>query len=429
MRTDRLDVLLAGVWVGGITRAPAGSWGFRYDEGWRASPAAYPLSLSMPLAQSEHSEQVIEAWLWGLLPDNDRVLQRWGRRFQVSARNPFALLAHVGEDCAGAVQIVRPERVAHFVENGPLEAEWLDDRGIGARLRALRDDSAAWRSPADRGQFSLAGAQPKTALLRHEGRWGVPFGRTPTTHILKPPAAALDGHVENEHYCLALAREVGMPAARSEVIVFDGEAAIVVERYDRVDVGERVVRVHQEDLCQALGLPPTRKYQNEGGPSAGQVAALLRSASSQAGEDVATFVDALVLHWLIAGTDAHAKNYSILHGSGGQVRLAPLYDVASALPYPHLSSAHLKLAMKIGGEYRLRFIHSSRWRRAAAELGVSADELVERAAALAGAVGAAAPVVADLCRAQGLGHSILHELAGAITVRARDCRERLVRPD
>ncbi len=425
MKTSHLEVLLAGAPVGTLTRTVPAPWTFRYAENWQTSPASYPLSLSMPLARPEHGEPILESWLWGLLPDNDRVLDRWGRRFQVSARNPFALLAHVGEDCAGAVQIVRPERVAHLVEGGPVEAEWLDDRAVGARLRALGGDSAAWRNPSDRGQFSLAGAQPKTALLRLDGRWGVPFGRTPTTHILKPPTAALEGHAENEHFCLALARQVGLPAARSEVIGFDGEVAIVIERYDRVNANGAIRRVHQEDLCQALGLPPISKYQNEGGPSPAHVAALLKGASSHPADDVATFVDALVFHWLVAGTDAHGKNYSILHGPGGRVRLAPLYDIASALPYPHLASGHLKLAMKIGGEYRLRYIGRPRWLRAAAEVGMAGDDLVARARGLATAVSVGAAVVAAQCRAQGLEHPIVDRLAEAITSRAHACGTRL----
>src|SRR5262249_2084174 len=159
------------------------------------------------------------------------------------------------------------------------------------------------------------------------GRWGVPSGRTPTTHILKPPMPELNGHVENEHFCLALARELGLPAAASDVRRFDKEIAIVVERYDRVQIRGRLTRVHQEDICQRLGVRPARKYESEGGPGIRGIAELLRTHSSARDDDLATFLDAIAFNWLIAGSDAHAKNYSILLAGGGQVRLAPLYDL------------------------------------------------------------------------------------------------------
>jgi serine/threonine-protein kinase HipA len=196
----------------------------------------------------------------------------------------------------------------------------------------LRADHAAWRLPRDTGQFSLAGAQPKTALLFQNGRWGIPSGRLPTTHILKPPTGRFDGHAENEHICLMLARNLGLPTAQSKVMRFKDEIAIVIERYDRQQKGNDIVRVHQEDMCQAFGIMPTKKYQNEGGPSAFNIAELLRTYSTDRQEDLDTFIAALAFNWLIAGTDAHAKNFSLLISSR-RVRLAPLYDVASILPY------------------------------------------------------------------------------------------------
>jgi len=213
------------------------------------------------------------------------------------------------------------------------EVQWISEKDVADRLRTLRKDHSAWRLANDIGQFSLAGAQPKTTLLFKEGRWGIPSGRTPTTHILKPPTEEWDGHAENEHFCLELARNLGLIVATSRVETFLNETAIVIERYDRVSGPTGLVRVHQEDLCQALGLPPTKEYENESGPGVGDIVALLRSRSTNSEEDVNRFVDALAFNWLIGGTDAHAKNYSILIGSGGVVRLAPLYDVASILPY------------------------------------------------------------------------------------------------
>ena len=181
--TGELVALLGGKEVGRVRRDRRGRLKFVYDRTWREAPGAYPLSLSMPLAAEEHGPAAIEAFLWGLLPDNELVLQRWARKFQVSARSAFALISQVGEDCAGAVQLVLPERLQAVLSGSQDEVEWLDEHDIAERLRTLRKDHAAWRLPRDTGQFSLAGAQPKTALLLDNERWGIPCGRIPTTHI------------------------------------------------------------------------------------------------------------------------------------------------------------------------------------------------------------------------------------------------------
>ena len=296
--TPTLVALMKGQRMGEVHRNQRGRLSFVYDEPWRQRRNAYPLSLSMPLAAAEHGHDVIEAFLWGLLPDNDRVLDRWARRFQVSARNAFALLSHVGEDCAGAVQFVSPERIEALTNNEPEPVVWLSEDEVAERLRTLREDHAAWRAPRDTGQFSLAGAQPKTALLHENGRWGIPSGRTPTTHILKPPTGEFDGHAENEHFCLKLARRLGLPTASTQVMQFGNEVAIVIERYDRRRQDGEIHRVHQEDTCQALAVPPIRKYENEGGPGAVEIVDLLRAASNARLDDVATFVDALIFNWL-----------------------------------------------------------------------------------------------------------------------------------
>lgn len=390
-----------------------------YDDAWRSS-GAFPVSLSMPLASAVHEHDVVEAFLWNLLPDNERVLERWGRRFQVSARNPFRLLAHVGEECAGAFGFLRPERVGALDPGGGVVH--LRTRDIAARLHALRDDHSAWRLPTDTGQFSLAGAQPKIALLRRRGRWAIPSGSTPTTHILKPPLAELDGHVQNEHLCLSLARALGLPAASSQAMRFGDELAIVVERYDRADLGARgVVRLHQEDLCQALALRPARKYQSDGGPTPRDIASLLRVHSSRPSEDVATFRDALVFNWLIAGTDAHAKNYSILHGRGGRVRLAPLYDLATALPYFGADARRLKLAMKIGRHYRIDDIRRGDWETLSDALAIDPRETRDRILELADGIPATVSSLADELVEQGFGHPILAPLREALSDRARTC--------
>jgi serine/threonine-protein kinase HipA len=425
--TKELVALLGGREVGRVRQDARGRLVFAYDDRWRRDPAAYPLSLSMPLAAAEHGHAAIDSFLWGLLPDNSQILDRWGRRFRVSPHNAFALISHVGEDCAGAVQFARPERLDLLLGVAPAPVRWLDAAAVAERLQALRTDGSAWRQPGDTGQFSLAGAQPKTALLLEKRRWGVPAGRMPTTHILKPPAGDLEGHVENEHFCLALARELGLPAAASEVVRFEGETAVVIERYDRLRRDGAILRVHQEDTCQALAVPSTKKYESEGGPGARQIAELLRTHSSARDEDLGRFVDALAFNWLVAGPDAHAKNYSVLLAAAGQVRLAPLYDLASALPYPKLDTRRLTLAMKLGGEYRLRAIGARHWRKLAAELRRDHAGVVERVQELAARIPDAAAAVRRRAVAGGLRHAIVGRLPELLAARAAQCAALLAR--
>ena len=399
---------------------------FAYSDAWRNDPNTYPLSLSMPLGSATHGHARIEAFLWGLLPDNDRVLQNWGKRFQVSPKNVFRLISHVGEDCAGAVQFVSPERLETLIaEPAAREIQWLTEDDVAERLRTLRADHSAWRAASDTGQFSLAGAQPKTALLFERKRWGVPSGRIPTTHILKPPTGEWDGHAENEHFSLQLARSLGLIVPNSSVLRFQDEIAIVVERYDRTRAENRWVRIHQEDMCQALGLHPTRKYESDGGPGVQRIVELLREQSSSPEEDVQSFVDAIAFNWLIAGTDAHAKNYSLLLGQDGVVRLAPLYDLASILPYPAVDTSKVKLAMKIGGEYRLRNIGLRHWQKLASELRLDEATLIGRIKAMAQAMPDQAAAIQKQIEEAGLSHVTITRVCKRLAVRAVACQKLL----
>jgi serine/threonine-protein kinase HipA len=368
----------------------------------------------------------IEAFLWGLLPDDDRVLENWGRRFQVSPRNVFRLITHVGEDCAGAVQFVSPERFETLQkEPGSREVKWLTEDHVAERLRALRADHSQWRSAQDTGQFSLAGAQPKTALLFERKRWGIPSGRVPTTHILKPPTGEWDGHAENEHFSLRLARAAGLIVPNSTVQRFGDEVAIVIERYDRIRQGDRWSRIHQEDMCQALGLHPTRKYESDGGPDAAKIGELLRAQSSSPQEDVVSFVDSIIFNWLIAGTDAHAKNFGLLLGSNGAARLAPFYDLASVLPYRTINLEKAKLAMKIGGEYRLRNIGSRNWQKFAVELRLDGAELSKRIKDMAVSLSDHTTEIEKELESEGLSHVTIGRLATRVRTRAVSCRRLL----
>jgi serine/threonine-protein kinase HipA len=418
---DELVALLDQKEVGRVEKDAQGRLRFIYDETWREADDAYPLSLSMPLGSREHGRSAIEAFLWGLLPDNEHVLARWGAKFQVSPRNVFALISHVGEDCAGAVQFVAPERLDAIRGGKEDQVDWLDEGELARRLKALREDHAAWRMPRDTGQFSLAGAQPKTALLWQNDRWGVPSGRIPTTHILKPPTGQFEGHAENEHICLMLARNIGLPTAESRVMHFKDEIAIVIERYDRLQAGNDIVRVHQEDICQARGIMPTQKYQNEGGPSALDVVELLRSSSTNREADVQTFVAALGLNWIIGGSDAHAKNYSLLLGTG-TVRLAPLYDVASVFPYDEFDVRRIKLAMKIGGEYQLAQIGLRQWQKFAREIRIDAGRLIDLLIVMAKQLPDEVSAARARARDEGLKNALIDRLAERLVVRAADCR-------
>jgi len=412
-------IALAGDREIGRVRMERGQLSFLYADAWLAGRRwHFPLSLSMPLANQEHGTRVVSAYLSNLLPDNTDILRRWRQRYGVRSNSPFALLEHVGEDCAGAIQYVRPDRVDAVLARRPPPVQWLSEDEIGTRLRELAQDRSAWRHENDAGQFSLSGAQPKTALLREGRRWGIPSGRMPTTHILKPPSDQFPGHAENEHFCMMLARRLGLNTALSEVLEFDGAIAIVIERFDRVTQGKEILRLHAEDCCQALGVPPERKYENEGGPGAIAIADLLRNTSTATIEDVAAFAQALIFNWLIAGTDAHAKNYSLLIGVQGHVRLAPLYDIASVLAYEHIDFRAVKLAMRVGRHYRLDTIQPRHWNDAAKGLKLSGDALMQR---LQDMTAALPDAIADTSRAverQKLRHPNLARLRDGLYKRA-----------
>jgi serine/threonine-protein kinase HipA len=398
---------------------------FRYDTEWRDNDANFPLSLSMPLAAVEHGHRKVEPFLWGLLPDNDGVLKRWGERFQVSPRHAFQLLSHVGEECAGAVQLVRPERAARLLKGSETgSVKWMNDDEIAERVDLLLKDHSVSRVGGDEGQFSLAGAQPKTGFLfdPKRNRWGVPSGVIPTTHIFKPATGHYDGYAENEHFCIGLARSLGMPVAASTIHYFAGTAVIVIERYDRVRNGAKVTRNHQEDMWQALARMPHLKYQNQGGPSPREIITLIREHSSDRETDEARFVDALIFNWLISGTDAHAKNYSFLIAPHGQVRLSPLYDLSSALPYPkQIPPRKATLGMKIGSQYKVQAVGKRDWKKFAAESRIDFETLCARILQLAATLPDAASKVGAEIKSQGIVHDVIGRLTDALADRALHC--------
>lgn len=423
-----LIVLLEGHPIGRIDRAENGLLTLRYDNAYSGDPDATPLSVSMPRTSPVHTNGSIAPWMWGLLPDNERVLDRWARQFQVSATSPFSLLSSpVGHDCAGAVQFAHPDDVVDLMDR-PGSRRALTRGQVADRLGELRRDSTSWLGPAFTGQFSLAGAQAKLALHHNGKSWGEPDGALPTTHILKPAVMGFEAQEINEHLCLSAARNLGLVAAISRIERFGVETAIVVDRYDRTTVDGTLLRIHQEDMCQAAGRPPTAKYQSEGGPSPAEIVDVLRSSipgidGLRAAEG---FADGLIFNWLVAGTDAHAKNYSV-RLSGTQARLAPLYDIASMLPYDDSKGHKLKLAMKIGGEYQLlRTDRRPAWVRFATELGLSADTLIDRAQTMAEQVTDAFTDAAAESAVRELGSDLPARLIDLVAQRSARCQRALL---
>ncbi|MBK5224156.1 MAG: type II toxin-antitoxin system HipA family toxin [Acidimicrobiia bacterium] len=374
---DELHIWIAECRVGVLTAgADRRRLKLAYEPDWSDEPTATPLSVSMPLVAHLHTGDRVANWLWGLLPDDDRVLRRWASENRCSPSDIFGLLRGVGADVAGAARWL-PPGVDPASEPTSMPVSTSD---VGQMLRDLRSDTTRWH-PELGGRWSLAGAQAKLALAAVERpdrsiQWSLPAGSAPTTHILKPAIAGLDHHDLNEHLCLRAAENVGLISATSWVEHFDGEPALVITRYDRRATDHGVQRVHQEDLCQALGVHPTRKYESDGGVSFVEMARLVDEVVDARARTrtLHRLGMALAYNWLILGTDAHAKNYSLLL-SGPQVRMAPLYDLASAA----LSGMHptdVKLAQKVGGEYRATVVGRRHWERVAALVGIGVDEFV-----------------------------------------------------
>ncbi len=403
-----LAVLMNGRPVGQVERN-GNRLTFTYDDNWLTAKNSFPLSLSMrPAGGSSFGHDAIYNWIAGLLPDNDQIIDRIAKLHDISGNNPYAVIWKIGQDCPGAVQFVEPERVDDVVQGGGIK--WLTEADIADRLADLRRNGLGRRQ--SEGTFSLPGAQPKTALTLVDGRWGVPSGRVPTTHILKPPIADLDGHAENEVFCLALARQLGLRAAEADVMRFGDEIAIVVKRYDRVRVRQDFVRVHQEDMCQALSIHPVNKYERDGGPGIRAIMDVL-NWSTEPATDRHRFMEALTLNFLVLGTDAHAKNYSVLFAPG-QVRLAPLYDIASYLPYIADRFEDVRMPMRIDKYNTYAEIEARHWERMARACGYPPDDAVRHVVEMAERMPDAARTSAAGLRGKGIAHPVLDTLVEMI---------------
>ena len=352
-----LDVYVGSSKVGQYSRAPGGATTFRYDPAWLSSERAFPISTSMPLSDRIWSGEGAISYFDGLLPDDRIVREKIAAREQADSAGIFDLLAVIGRDCVGALRFV-PEGTD---PGDPVKMEYrpVSDVEIAARLASLGTNPLGLYADEDDFRISIAGVQEKTAFLRIDNQWQLPLGPTPTSHIFKPAmkegpnGADFSDTPWNEWLCLVLCRTLGLETANAEVRLFDGKPVIVVERFDRTWQESVLYRLPQEDICQALGVPPLRKYQSDGGPGIVEVLEFLNGAVAPH-EDRMIFMKAQIVYWLLAAIDGHAKNFSIFITPGGY-RLTPLYDVMSAAPYPEFHTQKIKLAMALGdkGYYRL----------------------------------------------------------------------------
>jgi len=376
-----LDVYLHKACVGHLLQDENGDMAYRYAKTWLENPAAIPLSRSLPLREDSFSRRECRGFFAGILPEEAK-REIIARNLGISSRNDFAMLEQIGGECAGAVTFMPSGR--------PLPLDDMRYRELSeSELSKLLEELP--RRPLLAGEndvrLSLAGAQDKIAVRVKDGRISIPLGNAPSTHILKPANAYFEGLVFNEAYCMALAKRVGIPAAVMETGRAGGIDYLLVKRYDRKAEAEHTIRLHQEDFCQALGISPEMKYQNEGGPSLKQCFDLLREVSSAPVVDLLYLFDAVLFNFLIGNHDAHGKNFSLLFDvdglTGETVRLAPFYDLMSTVYYPDLTK---KMAMKIGGEYESSRIAPRHFERLADEAGLAKPIVRKRLGELAEAL-------------------------------------------
>lgn len=381
--------------VGRLEKEPGGATAFAYDRDWLAWESAIPVSLSLPLREDAFRGAPVAAVFDNLLPDSELLRRRVAERVGAAGADAYSLLAAIGRDCVGALQFVAEDAEASNAATAPIGEE-VEEAEIERMLRNLvRAPLGLTRD--DDFRISIAGAQEKTALLKIDGRWLKPIGTTPTTHIFKPPMGELanridlSNSVENEFYCLRLAAAFGLPVNNATIEQFGDTTALVVARFDREWTRDgRLLRRPQEDICQALSVPPTRKYQSDGGPGLVDILNLLRGSDAPEEDRMIAF-RAQLLFWLIGATDGHAKNFSLFLGPGGSFSMCPLYDVLTAEPSlaaGQVVRKQMKLAMSVGdnNHYRLDAILRRHFEETAARAGLPralAKQAIEEMAAKA----------------------------------------------
>jgi serine/threonine-protein kinase HipA len=384
---------------------------FRYAADWLKQPNAIALSCSLPLQEDPFDDRTTRPFFAGLLPEG-RMRHLITQQFHVSAQNDFALLDHIGGECAGAVTFVAPgQSLRSSAPDG--EVQWLSDEEVIAVLDEL--PHRPMLAGRDGLRLSLAGAQDKLPVVVDGNRIGLPRNGTPSSHILKPAIHAIEDSVVNEGFCLALADAMQLKPARSRMHSVGDKRFLLVERYDRVwDAQGRLQRLHQEDFCQALGVVPEMKYQNEGGPDLAQCFALVRRITRPNAPQVLRLLDYVIFNALIGNHDAHAKNFSLLYAGKAPV-LSPLYDTLSTAVYPRLTP---KMAMKLGSRYKFSEVHARHWDQFAQEAGLSVAQTRKRILDLAKRLPLAARKLALEPGSEFAGHSLVGQIVDLIEQRA-----------
>jgi serine/threonine-protein kinase HipA len=369
----RLTVFLNEHPVGILGQDRNGLLEFSYIPLWLESRESTPLSRMLPLQPEPFRGKDARAFFAGILPD-EGVRHQIASILGISERNDFAMLELIGGDCAGAVSLLpvgkAPKKTAETTRP-------LDQQELSRIVKLLP------RRPllaGERGvRLSLAGSQTKLPIVKQNGSFALPLGNSPSTHIIKPEPERFSGLVANELFCMRLARKIGLKVPAVAWHQVDQTPCLIIERYDRVlDASGNVQRLHQEDFCQALGFPPERKYQQEGGPLLRDSFALLRDWSTLPAIDVRDFLDGLIFNVLIGNADAHGKNYSFLY-SNGERRLAPLYDLVSTIMWPELSTVP---AMKIGRSRSITRVTATHWQKMAVECRIGWPMLRDRVSVL-----------------------------------------------
>lgn len=369
---NSLIVYLNAERVGTLEQVDSGLLQFSYDQAWLQKPGAMALSRSLPLQSEVFPGKKARPFFAGILPE-DQPRRTIAKILGISDTNDFAMLESIGGECAGAVSLL-PEGAA------PIDPKDTRRRELTKpELRQLIDELPS--RPLMAGKYglrlSLAGAQDKLPITVHNNKICLPLGSTPSTHILKPEPNHFLGLATNEIFCMTLARAVGLKAPNVEYRLIGKKPCILVRRYDRAtDENGSTTRLHQEDFCQALGFPPERKYQAEGGPTLEDCISLLQNWSTTPVLDIPSFIDGLIFNVLTGNADAHGKNFSFLY-SGGERRLSPYYDLVSTLAWPALSK---NLAMKIGGCKSVNAFTIGDWKKMAKKTGLGWPRIRERMA-------------------------------------------------
>ncbi|UVK49131.1 type II toxin-antitoxin system HipA family toxin (plasmid) [Mesorhizobium sp. AR07] len=406
--THLLDVYFRETKAGILSQDEDGALGYAYYADYLAGQQPRVISFSMPLREEPYADRVARPFFSGLLPD-EGARQRLAGALGLSAGNAFGLLKVIGGECAGALSLYPAgEAPAPSDDDEALSAERLKEIIGKLRERPLLGGEEGVR-------LSLAGAQDKLAVIVEGETIGLAKGGRPTTHILKPVIQALEGTVENELFCLRLAERLQLPVPRVEMRRAGDTAFLLIQRYDRARTdGGHIERLHQEDFCQALSVPPELKYEEEGGPGTKSSLDLIDRACARPAADRLRFIRMLIFHYLLGNADAHGKNYALLY-DGDTPNLAPLYDVVCTAAYPRLAK---KLAMAIGGRSVPDTIQLKHWLTLVPETRGAQRLLIRDIATMAGRIGDEADALLAQLANVGADHAILKSVRAVIATRA-----------